>query len=151
MKHRFYQKSEKKQKQFILIVSLGLLVVFLVTLYLAFITKQYWLSLIIAPIIMMAAPFIDTPMGKRNGKLTYYSPMFITEKADHQKTIFHGGTLFDYCFTLDFSVPGYARTRWILLGYLKGLLNFIEAHQELDGETQVLEGTSYILDRKSVV
>ncbi|GGF29796.1 hypothetical protein [Echinicola rosea] len=145
MKHRFYNKSEKSQKRFIILISIAVFMVFAFTLAVAFLTKQYWISILVAPLIMIVAPFIDTPMGKRSGKLVYYSPMFITERLDNDKTVFHGGTLFDYFYVLDFNLPGYARTQWILLGYLKGLLNFIEKHQDAVHDQMVLEGTSYIL------
>ncbi|AWW32352.1 hypothetical protein DN752_20630 [Echinicola strongylocentroti] len=148
MVHSFYEKPESQQKKLIFFVALAVSILFVGTLLIAFITEVYWISLITAPFIMIAAPFIDTPMGKKKGKLIYYSPMFITERQENHKIIFHGGTLFDYCFALDFSLPGPQRTREILSGYLEGLLNFIEQH-ESSKEDVMLEGTSYILQENA--
>ncbi|WP_200976869.1 hypothetical protein [Echinicola sp. 20G] len=146
MKHPFYQKPIKEQKRFIILAGMIIFLVFGLIISLAILTKLYWLSFIAAFWLIITAPFVDTPTGKKSGKLHYYSPLFIAEKPTNNKVIFHGGTLFDYYFVLDFSQSGLKRTQFIIHNYLEGILTFIEKHENEFTEDMVLEGTSYILN-----
>lgn len=143
--HPFYQKPLKEQQTqlFWSVAILVLSIVFLVVL--ALITSWYWIMMLIIPVIMVAAPFVDTPLGKKNGKLIYFSPMLITEKPGAHKIILHGGTLFDYFHVLDSKMSGAQRTRFIIQSYLEGLLCLMEAYPTPQNPPLVLEGTSYIL------
>ncbi|MBD8487175.1 hypothetical protein IFO69_00305 [Echinicola sp. CAU 1574] len=149
MNHPFYQKPIKEQKRFIILAGMIIFSVFGLIISLAVLTKFYWLSLIAAFWLIISAPFVDTPTGKKSGKLHYYSPLFISEKLSNNKVIFHGGTLFDYYFVLDFSQSGRRRTHFIIHNYLEGILAFIEKHESDFADDTVLEGTSYILHAKT--
>jgi hypothetical protein len=104
----------------------------------------------VAPLILsVLAPFIDTPQGKKQGKLIYYSPLFITEKEKNGKIIIHGGTLFDYYYVINRSWNGRQRIRFILRQYILGLLKLTESFNEKDADEISLEGTSYILNERT--
>jgi hypothetical protein len=50
-------------------------------------------------LLSILAPFIDTPFLVKKGKLKYYSKLLLAENDNVM--VIHGGTLFDYYFTLD--------------------------------------------------
>ncbi|MDZ7693685.1 MAG: hypothetical protein U5K69_21630 [Balneolaceae bacterium] len=99
--------------------------------------------------MLIAAPFIDLPMGKKSGKFIYYSPLFITEKEKNNQVTVHGGTLFDYLFTISPNIKGRERTRFVLYGYISGLINFISQHENQDKDHLKVRGTSYIINPRT--
>jgi len=112
--------------------------------------EWYFLPLFVAPLILtVLAPFIDTPQGKRNGSLIYYTPLFITEKEKDGKIVIHGGTLFDYHYMIDRNWKGKQRIRFILSQYILGLVELSESFSEKEAEKITLEGTSYILNDRT--
>jgi len=112
--------------------------------------EWYYLPLVAAPLILsVLSPFIDTPQGKKQGKLIYYSPLFITEKEKNGKIIIHGGTLFDYYYLIDRNWEGRQRIRYILRHYILGLLKLSESFNEKEAEEITLEGTSYIFNERT--
>ncbi|MTI20172.1 hypothetical protein E1176_03995 [Fulvivirga sp. RKSG066] len=88
-------------------------------------------------------------MGQLKGTLVYHSPLFITQKSGNNKLILHGGTLFDYVFTIDKSLNGQERKKFIILGYLRGLLSLINAYETGIMTDQSLKGTSYIINERT--
>ncbi|MAX81488.1 MAG: hypothetical protein CL843_15110 [Crocinitomicaceae bacterium] len=150
MKNRFYQFTKSQQQAFqlqlggisllILCISAGLL---------------YWIDVHLLPLaafefailITIIAPFYDTPTLVQQQKLHYHSPFFITETEKDGVLKMHGGTLFDYYFTLPKNSKEQDHTRLILCEYLKGLLHCIEQHSP----EVILEGTSYIINERTAV
>jgi hypothetical protein len=95
------------------------------------------------------APFFDIPALKKNGKLIYYSSLFVAEKEQKGIIKIHGGSLFDYVFVIDKTLSGKQRTNFILQKYLEGLLNLIDVCEK-DGNTVVkIKGTTYILNERT--
>ncbi|WP_139374843.1 hypothetical protein [Salegentibacter holothuriorum] len=116
----------------------------------AFLLEWYYLPLFLAPLILtVLAPFIDTPQGRKHGKLIYYTPLFITEKEKNGKIIMHGGTLFDYYYMIDRNWKGKQRIRFILNQYILGLIKLSESYSANEAEKITLEGTSYILNDRT--
>jgi hypothetical protein len=147
--HRFYTKPDKSQ--LLIIWATGLLAVGLCGA-LAAVAYLYEVPFIylLAPLpLIMAAPFVDAPLGKRQGKLVYYSPLLITEKEHKDEILIHGGTLFDYVYTLDRRMSGRERTEVILHSYIEGLLKLVEAQEELSATEMVVRGTSYIINERT--
>ncbi|GGZ14610.1 hypothetical protein GCM10007049_03130 [Echinicola pacifica] len=142
-------KTIKTQNRLIGLALAGVLVVFVACIWLSFSTGWYGLAFIAGFFIMMAAPFVDTPIATRKGRLTYYSPMFITENLPNGSIHFHGGTLFDYVYVINFDLNGPERTRFILASYLSGLINFIDHHKNTNSPPRSMEGTSYILQENT--
>jgi len=84
---------------------------------------------------------------KKNGRMIYYSPLFITEKPKNGLIKIHGGTLFDYYFVIDKKMNGKQRTNFIIQQYLEGLLHLIEKYEN-DKEMKI-RGTSYIINKRT--
>ena len=149
MKHRFFQKSESEQKKTLLFLG-GLLFLFCVIVVLAaYLTEIYLLGGLIPIAILITAPFFDLPSGKKSGSFIYYSPFLITEPKKDGLVIFHGGTLFDYYYTLSPDIEGRERIRYVLYGYVLGFLRFISEHEKSDSENVTIRGTSYIINPRT--
>jgi hypothetical protein len=148
--HPFYLKSRSEQNLYLL--KVGFLIVFsiLIIVLLMLWSGFFLLGIFIPFLILLAAPFVDTPLGCRNGQLKYYSPLFIIEMSRKHKIIIHGGTLFDYVFLIDRNMTGNERTKLIMLGYISGLLNLLREHEKNLNEHLILRGTSYILSEKTM-
>jgi hypothetical protein len=149
MQHRFFQKSEKEQKLFLLNVGLTIFLLTAAILFISYFSGFYLLAGLIPILFLIAAPFIDLPMGKKKGTFIYHSPLFITEKPRDNKITIHGGTLFDYLFTIEKDMDAKTRTRIVFLSYINGLLNFISKYEQEDHEDLILRGTSYIVNDRT--
>jgi hypothetical protein len=149
MKHQFFQKSESEQQKFIWKTGALLVLVSILILLICYITGLYLLAGLIPISILIAAPFIDLPLGRKNGKFIYYSPLFITEPERNGKVVVHGGTLFDYVFTISSDLNARNRTRFVLYGYVLGLLRFISEYENSNRGDLQIRGTSYIINENT--
>ncbi|SDM35878.1 hypothetical protein SAMN05421823_112194 [Catalinimonas alkaloidigena] len=148
LKHRFYERSVRRQRQFQ--VTLGCLAV-AVNLMLG--GMLFWLGISFIPLVFVSlaltlsvvAPFFDVPALVRKGQLTYQSTLFLSETPRRGVVVVHGGTLFDYYFVLDRRQTGAQRTQVVLAEYLKGLLQLAVTHPD---DTR-LRGTSYVLNERT--
>ncbi|WP_456464341.1 hypothetical protein [Lutibacter sp.] len=150
MNHNYYLKSNKKQNQ--IQIKIGIVAFFfnLIVLALSIVSGLYILLLLSITITLsIIAPFFDIPTLKKNGKLTYYSSLFIAEKEKNGKIIIHGGSLFDYVFVIDKKLNGKQRTNFILQKYLEGLLNLIDTCVKNDNTSVKIKGTTYILNDRT--
>jgi hypothetical protein len=149
MKHRFFQKSESDQKKILFFLG-GLLFLFcVIVLLVAYLTGLYLLGGLIPIAMLIAAPFFDLPSGKKNGSFIYYSPFLITEPKKDGLIVFHGGTLFDYYFTLTPDLEGRERTRFVLYGFVSGFIRFISDHENEKNKDVRIRGTSYIINPRT--
>lgn len=87
------------------------------------------------------------PAMIKNGKMTYLSLFLIAEKEKNNQIIIHGGTLFDYYFSLDAFQNPKERKQFILAEYLSGILELIESNKENHGIK--VKGTTYILNKRT--
>lgn len=150
MQHKFYQKSKADQIKWLFLLSGIVILVLLGFALISWLSGVYWIALIAFPLILStAAPFIDTPMLKKSGKLIYCSNLFLMEKPQNGVIKIHGGTLFDYVFVLEKSMTGKQRTNYILQQYLEGLLFLIQRYESGEFQDYRLKGTSYILNRRN--
>lgn len=149
MKHTFYQKSDSEQRRILWKFGTLLFLICSLILVIAFLSGFYLLGFLIPVAILIAAPFLDLPMGRKNGKFIYYSPLFITEPERDRKIIVHGGTLFDYLYTISPDLNGPERTKFVLYGYLLGLINLISEYENQDEKDFQIRGTSYIINEKT--
>jgi len=149
VEHRFFSKNEEEQKRLLWKTGLALLVTSIAILAISYFTGFYFLVFLIPVVILIAAPFIDLPMGKKSGKFIYYSPLFITEEERNNRVIVHGGTLFDYVYTIKPEMQKRKRTEFVLYGYIKGLINFISEHENQNKDNLKIRGTSYIINRRT--
>ncbi|MEP2770939.1 MAG: hypothetical protein ABJH05_02240 [Fulvivirga sp.] len=146
--HNFYKKTEKQQKLYYAKVIVLLVCILLTTCALIYATKFYLLVCIVPFIILLFAPFLDTPKGITSGTLQYQSPLLITQDTQ-KKIIIHGGTLFDYFFVLNNQFPKSSRKKIVIIGYLRGLLNLIAAYEMKRMDDRPIEGTSYIINQRT--
>ncbi len=149
MEHRFFSKNEEEQKRLLWKTGAVLFVTSIAILAISYFTGLYILVFLIPVVILIAAPFIDLPMGKKSGKFIYYSPLFITEEERNNKVTVHGGTLFDYVYTIKPEMQKRERTQFVLYGYISGLINFITEFEGQGKDNLKIRGTSYIINRRT--
>ncbi|MCQ0112634.1 hypothetical protein SAMN04487906_1938 [Zhouia amylolytica] len=150
MEHRFYSKSKNKQNQIQLFIALGALTVIMILCYLSWATGIYLIGLFTFPMVLtIIAPFFDVPSLKENGKLTYHSNLFLSEKPTSGVIKIHGGTLFDYVFVIDNNMSGRQRTNYIIHQYLEGILDLIDRYDEFKEKDLKIRGTSYIINERT--
>ncbi len=93
-------------------------------------------------------PFIDVPSGVKSGGLTYYSAYLIAESPKQNIIPIHGGTLFDFFFSILPASESKARKKQVLLGYIEGLLSLLQRYEDENIDYQ-LRATSYIINEKT--
>ncbi|MEH6656699.1 hypothetical protein [Leeuwenhoekiella marinoflava] len=146
--HKFYTRTPKAQNRFLLALGLLAFAVLIIMIALSIYTGIYFIAILgFAIILSLVAPFFDVPSLKKNGKMIYYAPLFITEKPKNGLIKIHGGSLFDYYFAIDRTLNGRGRTAYIMYEYLNGLLALIEAHK--DQPQLRVQGTSYIINART--
>ncbi|WP_445721623.1 hypothetical protein [Flavobacterium sp.] len=150
MNHRYFLKSNKEQSHIQLKIGIVAFFFNLIILAVAIVSGFYILFILsIVITLSIIAPFFDVPTLKKNGRLIYYSSLFIAEKEKNGTIIVHGGSLFDYVFVIDKTLNGIQRTNFILQRYLEGVLNLI-ANCEKEHNTSVkIKGTTYILNERT--
>jgi hypothetical protein len=79
----------------------------------------------IAISLSIIASFFDNPALKKQGKLIYYSTLFVAGKEEKGIIKIHGGSLFDYVFVIDKTLSAKQRINFILQKYLEGILSLI--------------------------
>lgn len=125
-----------------------LLPVFVLTLSSALL-KSFGLIILAGIIFSTFICFIDIPLGQRNGVFTYHSSLLFTSKEQDGIIEIHGGTLFDYFFTLNTAQSKRERKKIIICTYLDGLLNLID-YCEAGGKQDLrLKATSYVLNERT--
>ncbi|WP_086000785.1 hypothetical protein [Psychroflexus torquis] len=81
MNHPFYLKPSKEQRQ--IQIKIGVIALFfnVIVSVLSIVSGLYFFICVsIAITLSIIAPFFDIPALKKQGKLIYYSTLFITEK-----------------------------------------------------------------------
>ena len=150
MKHRFYARNKREQSKLQILIAAAAIVLVILALVLAWISKIYLLAAFIPFLILsIIAPFFDVPTLTKSGKLVYRSLLFITEKPENGVLKIHGGTLFDYVFVLDGNLNGKQRNKFIIQQYIEGLLVLIKEYENKNLENLTLRGTSYIINERT--
>ena len=150
MNHRFYLKTNKDQKKIQPKIAAIALSLNLIILFFSILSGCYATSLLsISTTLSIIAPFFDIPILKKNGKLIYYSSLFIAEKEENGLIKVHGGSLFDYVFVIDKCLSGKQRTNFILQKYLEGILSLIKHYEKNQKTSLKIKGTSYILNART--
>ncbi|WP_209403573.1 hypothetical protein [Pseudozobellia sp. WGM2] len=148
MQHRYYQKTREERK--IVNFKLGFLVVAVTVLLLClfhfsdfflFLPLGFWM------LLSILASFVDTPSMVKSGRLKYYSHLLLAEKEKNNQIVIHGGTLFDYYFTLSKNDSGAKRRNLVLAEYLRGL-SVLAQKNEIKADVQI-KGTTYVLNERT--
>jgi hypothetical protein len=149
--NRFYNKSRAQQNKIQLYIALSATLIAIVFIVIGIYTGLYIIPIVIISItISIIAPFFDTPSLVKNGKLKYLSSFVLAEERKGKKITLHGGTLFDYVFTLEDTSNGNQRTKIILMEFTKGILRLIEEHENKQDDQLIIRGTSYIVNEKTI-
>ena len=150
MNHNYYLKSSKEQNQIQIKIAVIAFFFNLLVLALSIVSGLYILLLLSITITLsIIAPFFDIPALKKNGRLIYYSSLFIAEKEKDGKIIIHGGSLFDYVFVIDKKLTGKQRTNFILQKYLEGILNLMAVCEKNHNTSVKIKGTTHILNDRT--
>jgi hypothetical protein len=150
MNHPYYLKPKKEQNK--IQIKIGFIALFLniVVMVVSIFSGLYFLICIsIVTTLSVIAPFFDIPALKKQGKLMYYSTLFVTEKEEKGSIKIHGGSLFDYVFVIDKTLNGQQRTNFILQQYLEGILNLIAVCEKENNTDVKIKGTTYILNERT--
>ncbi len=148
MINSYYSMPLKKRKMFQLKLGLFSLAIILISGFIFYLINIVLLPLlffIIPIIISLIAPFFDVPSLVEKQKIKYHSLFLLAEKESNGVIKIHGGTLFDYYFVLNKNMSGKDRTKFIILEYVKGVMNLTE---NIDEEL-IIEGTSYIINERT--
>ncbi|ATC96590.1 hypothetical protein [Pseudoalteromonas tunicata] len=150
MKHSFYSLSNTEQAAFVLKLAALFILLNLVLGTLLYFCGLVFLSLFIFAIsLSVFAPFVDVPSGVKSGSLRYYSTLLIGEKIKNNRLVLHGGSLFDYYFTLDFNQTAPERKKQVLSALIDGLLILIAEHEHGKPTAIRIHATSYILNPRT--
>jgi len=75
--------------------------------------------------------------------------MLLAEKEKDGIITIHGGTLFDYVFTIKWESSGRERQAYIIHQYLKGLLKLVQEYEQKAQTDVKIRGTSYIINERT--
>lgn len=146
--HRFYLHTDKVQKQKVAayILYIVLLIAAVVILAIGYTSV---IPLLFIPIILSClASFVDVPLGRRNGHLIYYSPLLLASALKNGEIELHGGTLFDYYFTLSINKSEHRNRKMVLYSYLEGLMNLLAEWDEKNDDIK-LSANAYFINPKT--
>lgn len=125
--HRYYILPKRDQQRKLWSYIFNLLIITAVIVFMAWSTNAWILLILVQPILSIFASFIDVPVGRKNGQIVYYSPLLLAS-AEKKNTIhLHGGTLFDYYYTLSIAKSESRNKKAILYSYMEGLLNLLDS------------------------
>ncbi len=149
MDHPFYARSPSEQRAFRIRFIAGCVGLAVVIVGAALLLPAPW-GLLLAPLLLalllqVAAPFLDTPSGRARGSLVYYAPLFLVEPLREGVMVLHGGTLFDYWFVLRGPMSAHERRQRVVRDFLRGLIAVAEEHVREGGPSFRLRATTYIL------
>lgn len=150
MNHPYYLKPKKEQNK--IQIKIGFIALFfngIVSVLSIFGGLYFLICISIVITLSIIAPFFDIPALKKQGKLMYYSSLFVTEKEKNGIIKIHGGSLFDYVFVIDKTLSGQQRTNFILQQYLEGILNLIAVCEKENNTAVKIQGTTYILNERT--
>ncbi|WP_296622372.1 hypothetical protein [Marivirga sp.] len=143
--HRYYILPKRDQKRKLWFFVLNLLIIVAVIVFMAWSTNV-WLILILIPIVIsIYASFIDVPTGRNNGQIVYYSPLLLSSAIKNNKIQLHGGTLFDYYYTLSMQKSESRNKKAILYSYMEGMINMLDSLSEKQDDIKI-EANAYFIN-----
>ncbi|WP_188463999.1 hypothetical protein [Marivirga lumbricoides] len=145
--HRFYLHTSSSQKKKVISYIIYLVVALAILAFMAY--SYSVLILIFLPfVISIFAPFIDVPMGRKQGHLIYYSPLLLASAMKNGKIVLHGGTLFDYYFTLSVNKSERRNRKMVIYSYTEGMINLLDIWDEQFDDIK-LSATAYFINPKT--
>lgn len=148
MKHRFYQKSTTEQFRIQLLVGLFALSLILTSVYISWISGFFLIGIVVFYLMVsIVAPFFDVPALKKNGDLTYHSPLFLSEPPKNGVIKVHGGTLLDYFSSS--TTKGKGATDKIYTAAVSRGTPKSYGRTPPESKNSRVRGTSYIINEKT--
>jgi len=143
--HRYYILPKRDQKRKVWSFVFNLLISIAVIVFMAWSTNVWIILVLIQPVISIYAPFIDVPTGRKKGQIIYYSPLLLSSALKDKKIQLHGGTLFDYYYTLSLHKSESRNKKAILYSYMEGMLNMLD---QLDTKQDdiIIEANAYFIN-----
>jgi hypothetical protein len=142
--HRYYILPKRDQKRKIWSFILNLLIIIAVIVFMAWSTNLWILLVLIHPVLSVFAPFVDVPTGRNNGQIVYYSPLLLSSAKKNNSIVLHGGTLFDYYYTLSIEKSESRNKKTILYSYMEGLLNLLDRFDQNNDELKINANAYFI-------
>lgn len=142
--HRYYILPQRDQKRKLWSFIFNLMIIFAVIVFMAWSTKVWILLILIQPILSVFAPFIDVPIGRNKGNIIYFSPLLLSSSVKNNSIQLHGGTLFDYYYTLSIEKSESRNKKAILYSYMEGLLNLLDSFGENNEDLKIKANAYFI-------
>ncbi|SMG43432.1 hypothetical protein SAMN05661096_03026 [Marivirga sericea] len=108
-------------------------------------TKLWLLLVLVHPVLSIFASFIDVPTARNTGNIVYYSPLLLASAVKDHKIQLHGGTLFDYYYTLSLHKSEKRNKKAILYSYMEGLINLLD-HFDQKHDDIMIEANAYFIN-----
>ena len=143
--HRYYILPKRDQKRKLWSFIFNLLIIIAVIVFMAWSTNLWIILILIQPVISIYASFIDVPTGRKKGQIIYYSPLLLSSALKNNKVQLHGGTLFDYYYTLSMHKSESRNKKAILYSYMEGLLNMLDSFPKEQSEVKI-EANAYFIN-----
>jgi hypothetical protein len=143
--HRYYILPKRDQKRKLWSFIFNLLIIIVVIVFMAWSTNFWIILILIQPVISIYASFIDVPTGRWKGQIIYYSPLLLSSAVRNNKIQLHGGTLFDYYYTLSMHKSESRNKKAILYSYMEGLLNMLDSFSEKQDDIKI-EANAYFIN-----
>ena len=142
--HRYYILPKRDQKRKLWSFIFNMLITIAVIVFMAWSTSAWFLLILIQPVISIFASFIDVPTGRKNGQIVYYSPLLLSSAEKNNSINLHGGTLFDYYYTLSIEKSESRNKKTILYSYMEGLLNLLDSFGENNEDLKIKANAYFI-------
>lgn len=142
--HRFYILPKRDQRRKLWSFVFNLLIIFAVIVFMAWSTNLWVILILIQPTISIFASFIDLPIARRKGEIIYFSPLLLSSALKQNTIQLHGGTLFDYYYTLSIHRSESRNKKAILYSYMEGLLNMLDQFSSAQDEVKIAANAYFI-------
>lgn len=142
--HRFYLLLERDRKKKVWSFIFNMILLISIIVFLAW-SINWIILLLIQPVLSIFASFIDVPVARKNGKLLYFSPLLLASAVRNNILQLHGGTLFDYYYTLSIEKSEARNRKIILYSYIEGLLNLLK-HFSQHQDDIVIQANAYFIN-----
>lgn len=143
--HRFYILPKRDQRRKLWSFVFNLVIMIAVIVFMAWSTKFWFLLVLIQPVMSIFSSFIDVPMGRKKGNIVYYSPLLLSSAIRNNTIQLHGGTLFDYYYTLSMQKSESRNKKAILYSYMEGMINMLNSFNEKQDNIKI-EANAYFIN-----
>lgn len=142
--HRFNLLSARDQKKKACSFLFNMILLNAIIFFLAW-SINWMIIRLIQPILSVFASFIVIPMARKREKLLCFSSSLSRSALKNNKMQLHGGTLFDYYYTLSIGKSEGRNRNIILYSYLDDLLNFLK-NFSMHPDNIIIQAKAYLIN-----